>query len=667
MASPARPRPQIGSTKLGTVAPVVPTLNAAVQLRPLGLNRNRIEGGLWEDRRRTNHEVTIPHGADQLRAAGNLVNFELAAAGSDTGYRGEIDDGGTTAPFLDSDVYKWLEAVGWELGQSPDPALLSLAEPMIDLVGKAQRADGYVDTFYQVALPGREFTDMEWGHELYVAGHLVQAAIAWDRSLGDDRLLRIARRFVGRINAELGRGRREIVCGHPEFEMALVELYRATGGAEYLELAATLIERRGHGLLGKGRHGVRYWQDHEPVRIAAEPTGHAVRQMYLDCGVVDLAVETADRELLQASIRRWESMVSSRTYLTGGLGAHHRDEAFGDAFELPADRAYAETCAAIGSVMLAWRLLLATGESRFADLIERTAFNAVLPSLALDGAKFFYSNPLMRRSLGAEVVEGNATTRRIPWPPIACCPPNLMRFLSTFPDLATTASSRGVQLQQYVDGTFDASAHGRPVRVVTRTAYPWEGTVEIEVSGTVEEPWTLSMRVPGWCTSATATVGEGVVASGPGNIDLTRVWRDGDRVELKLAMPARATAPDPRIDAIRGCVALERGPLVYALEDADLEIGESVESVEVAVPPNVGTSVESEPEPGEMTRVSFDAFVREVPPLPEWPYANAESSATTVEPARLNRLSALPYFAWGNRPGLGMRIWIPTRSRTTGE
>jgi DUF1680 family protein len=409
---------------------VVPTANAAVRLRPIGLDRIRIDGGLWADRRRTNHEVTIPHGAEQLRAAGNLMNLELAASSSIAGYRGEIDDGGTTAPFLDSDVYKWLEAVGWELGQWPDPALLFLAEPMIDLAGKAQRADGYLDSFYQVALPGQEFTNLEWGHELYVAGHLVQAAIAWKRSLEDDRLLRIARRFVGRINAELGRGRRELICGHPEFEMALVELYRMTGEADYLDLAATLLERRGQGLLGKGRHGARYWQDLESVRTAEEPAGHAVRQMYLDCGVVDFAVETDDRELLEAAIRRWESMVSSRTYLTGGLGAHHRDEAFGDAFELPADRAYAETCAAIGSVMLSWRLLLATGESRFADLIERTAFNAVLPGLAFDGANFFYSNPLLRRSRGAEVVEGNATTRRIPWPPIACCPPNLMRFLS---------------------------------------------------------------------------------------------------------------------------------------------------------------------------------------------------------------------------------------------
>ena len=295
------------------------------------------------------------------------------------------------------------------MAQEPDDALLALAEPMIELVAKAQRQDGYLDTFFQVARPGQEFEDLAWGHELYVAGHLIQAAVAWKRGLDDDRLLRIAERFVARIEAELGPGRRELVCGHPEIEMALVELYRTTREDRYLALAGTLVDRRGHGLLGAGHHGARYWQDHEPVRDAREPAGHAVRQMYLDCGVVDVAVETGDRGLLDSAIRRWESMVSSRTYLTGSLGSRHRDEAFGDAFELPPDRAYGETCAAIGSVMLAWRLLLATGEKRYADLIERTAFNAVLPGLAFDGTHFFYSNPLMRRSSGAEILSGAAT------------------------------------------------------------------------------------------------------------------------------------------------------------------------------------------------------------------------------------------------------------------
>ena len=645
------------------VAPVVPTPGAAVRLRPIGLLRSRIEGGLWADRRRTNHEVTIPHGAAQLEAAGNLFNFRLAGGGSGE-YRGGDDDSGTIAPFLDSDVHKWLEAVGWELAQRPDPAIMALAEPMIDLIAKAQRADGYVDTFYQVACPGKEFTDLEWGHELYVAGHMIQAAVAWHRGLGDDRLLRIAERFVSRIEAELGPGKRELVCGHPEIEMSLVELYRTTGRGRYLELARTLIERRGRGHLGRCRHGARYWQDHEPVRTAPEPTGHAVRQMYLDCGVVDVAVETGDRELLESAIRRWESMVSSRTYVTGGLGAHHRDEAFGDAFELPPDRAYGETCAAIGSVMLSWRLLLATGQSRFADLIERTSFNAVLPGLAFDGSHFFYSNPLMRRSAGAEVLEGAATTRRASWLPISCCPPNLMRFLASFPDLVTTVSDKGIQLHQFASGSFDAPVKGGLVRATIGTRYPWDGDIEISIEESVAEPWTLSIRVPEWCSSATARLGgaETVVESGPGTIELSRSWRAGDRVALELAMSPRVTIPDIRIDAVRGTIALERGPLVYAVEDADLPEGASVESLEVEASPSLEVVTRPEPGLGELTWLSLDAQTRDDPTRTKWPYRNnAEQGPPTLSPVRPAKIHALPYFAWGNRAGLGMRVWLPTR------
>jgi DUF1680 family protein len=663
-----KPEDRIGNLDPAVVAPVVPTAAAVSRLRPIGLLRSRIQGGLWADRRGTNHDVTIPHGAAQLEAAGNLYNFTLAG-GASGNYRGRDDESGTTAPFLDSDVYKWLEAVGWELAQERDPALVALADPVIDLIGKAQRADGYVDTFFQVLHPGKEFTDLEWGHEMYVAGHLTQAAVAWHRGAGDDRLLRIAERFVGRIEAELGPGKRELVCGHPEFEMSLVELYRTTGEARYLELARTLLERREHGLLTRGRYGARYWQDHEPVRTAAVPTGHAVRQMYLDCGVVDVAVETGDQELLDAAIRRWDAMVGTRTYLTGGLGAHHRDEAFGDAFELPPDRAYAETCAAIGSVMLAWRLLLATGKSRYADLIERTAFNAVLPGLAFDGSHFFYTNPLMRRSGGAEILEGAATTRRAKWFAVACCPPNLMRFLATFPDLVATVDDGGVQVHQFATGSIEAPLGGGSVRLTTKTAYPWDGDVEIAVDETPGDPWKLSLRVPEWCSNASASVGgiEATAQAGSGTIELARTWKAGDRVALRLAMPPRATVPDPRIDAVRGTIALERGPLVYAVEDADLPAGKSVESVEVTTPLQLGTVSTSEPGIGQLTRLTIEANIRDDPTTRSWPYEPASAAKPAAAETHKATLRAIPYFAWGNRAGLGMRVWLPTRTRQGGD
>lgn len=663
MDASTTPRDTAGRER-AIVAPIVPTQSADVRLRPIGLLGSTVGDGLWADRRRTNHDVTIPHGAAQLEAAGNLFNLSLAGGLASGSYRGGADESGATAPFLDSDVHKWLEAVGWELASGGDPALLALADPIVRLVEQAQRADGYIDSFFQVLHPGREFSDLEWGHELYVAGHLVQAAVAWSRGVGDDRLLGVAERFVARIGSELGPGRREAVCGHPEFEMALVELYRLTGRGDYIEFARTLVERRGRGLLAGTRFGARYWQDHEPVRTAPVPAGHAVRQMYLDCGVVDVAVETGDRELLEAAARRWDAMVSSRTYLTGGLGAHHRDEAFGDAFELPPDRAYSETCAAIGSVMLAWRLLLATGETKYADLIERTAYNAVLSGFGADGAHFFYSNPLMRRSEGAEVLEGAATTRRATWFPVSCCPPNLMRFLATFPNLIATVDDGGIQVHQYATGHLDTAVRGRSVAIDVRTAYPWDGDVEVSVADSPAEPWRLSIRVPQWCPEATVALDDDVIESrGPGVLELCRTWRPGERLVVHLGMSPRVTRPDPRIDAVRGSVALERGPLVYAVEDADLPPGTSVESLEVDPAPSVGVVTTSGDDLGVMARLAVRVSLRDDPEPRPWPYLPVSTGArTATTPVTVSaEVHAVPYFAWANRPGRGMRVWLPTR------
>ena len=641
------------------VAPVVPTREALVRLRPIGLVNARVESDFWAERLRTNLERTIPHGASMLEACGNLTNFELAA-GAEGRYHGAAGDGGNPAPFLDSDVYKWLEAVGWTLAQEERSELRPLAERMIGLAARAQRPDGYLDTFYQVAKPGDEFSDMEWGHELYVAGHLIQAAVAWKRGLGDERLLQIAERFVERIEAELGPGRREAICGHPEFEMALVELYRTTGERRYLELARTLVDRRGHGLLGSCRYGARFWQDHQTVRSAPEPAGHAVRQMYLDAGVVDVAVETGDRELLDAALRRWEAMQFSFTYLTGGLGVHHQDEAFGAPFELPPDRAYTETCAAIGGAMLSWRLLLATGEERFADMIERQAYNAILAALGPDGSSFFYSNPLMQRSTIPEVLHGIATTRRIAWPRIACCPPNLMRLISSLPDFAVTADSAGLQIHQFMSGTFSATIGPGAVSFSSRTEYPWDGVVDIEIETSIDEAWTLSMRVPSWCAKAVATFADGRLSGeGRDRIEIRRRWKQGDRLRLELDMSPRITSPDPRIDAVRGCVALERGPLVYAVEDADMPSGASVESLELADSPNVRIEAREAGESGEMVRLSFDGRLRSEAENP-WPYRKFGPAMT--RPSEPIRVRTLPYFAWGNRPGRGMRVWIPTQA-----
>lgn len=655
------------------VAPVVPTAGAAVRLRPIGILQSRIDGGLWAERRAVNRDVTVPHGAAQLEAAGNLANFRLAAGRDGGRYTAGPTDAGDPLPFLDSDVHKWLEAVGWELAAGPDAALSALADPIIELVAAAQRSDGYLNTYVQVVRRGAEFSDLRWGHELYTAGHLIQAAVAWQRAIGDERLLRVADRAVERIAAELGPGRRDVVDGHPEIEMALVELYRTTGEARHLELARTLLERRGRGLLGGNQFGVEYWQDHEPVRTASEPTGHAVRQLYLDCGAVDVAVETGDRDLLDAVITRWEAMVATRMYLTGGLGARHRDEAFGDAFELPPDRAYAETCAAIGSVMLSWRLLLATGEPRFADLIERTAYNAVLPGISADGARFFYANPLQRRSRSIEVTEGAASSRRSSWFACACCPPNLMRFFSTYPDLVATTDASGVQLHQLAAASVEAPLDAGPVRLTVQTDYPWSGDAEVAIADAPPVRWTLSIRVPAWCERSTADLNGEAISVGPGShtIEVDRVWQRGDRLRLHLDMPARITLPDPRIDAVRGTVALERGPLVYALEEADLPEGVELDSIELdPTSPPIPVAAD-DPALAGMTLLTAEARVGDVPTAAGWPYRSlapeSVAGSANADDGRSVTIRAVPYFAWANRSGLAMRVWLPLHTTDGGE
>ena len=625
----------------GVVAPIVPTAAAISALRPVPGGDVSITGGFWGERLRINRERTIRHGHEQLNAAGNFENFRLAA-GADGEYRalGMMFTG--PFPFLDSDVYKWLEAVGWELGRGQDDGLAAMADEAIGLVAAAQRPDGYLNTFVQVVAGGRPYEDLAWGHELYTLGHLVQAAVAWQRSCGDGRLLAIAERAVEHVHDHLGPRAREGLDGHPEIEMALVELFRTTGDRRHLDLAAWMVERRGRGVVGPGRFGPVYWQDHLPVREAPSVAGHAVRQLYLDCGAVDVAVETGDQGLLEAVRRRWQDMVERHSYVTGGLGSRHRDEAFGDPFELPPDRAYTETCAAIASVMLGWRLLLATGEPAAAAVVERTLYNAVLPGLALDGTSFFYVNPLQRRTQRAP--GSRQEGHRQAWYACACCPPNLMRMMSSLEAYIATTDEGGVQVHQYATGEIGADTGGGRVRAIVETGYPWNGEVSVRIVESGPAAWTLSLRVPDWARQATVELpGMDRTSAEPPFAAVTRSWSPGDQVRLHLDTPARVTDPDPRIDAVRGCVAIERGPLVYCLETADLPEGTELEEITVA----------HDVRPADVPRadIAADAVGLELP------------AVRTVDGVALD-VHAVPYFTWANRQAEAMRVWIPADGDT---
>jgi DUF1680 family protein len=624
------------------VTSVAPTAAARVRLRPIDGRGVVIRDGLLADRQRVNREVTLLRGAEELERAGTLENLRIAAGRASGERRGMV--------FSDSDVYKWLEALGWEVGREPSPELDALRRETTELVAAAQGPDGYLNTWCQIVDPAWRWTDLEMGHELYCAGHLIQAGVATARATGDATLLGVARRFADLIDDVFRGGPERGTDGHPEIEPALVELFRQTGERRYLELADVLVTRRGHGLFAGGRFELDYYQDVEPVRGARSIVGHAVRALYLAAGVTDLYAETGDRALLQSMLDQWDDLSGSKLYLTGGVGSRHHGEAIGDPYELPPDRAYCETCASIANVMWNWRLLLVTGESRFADLLERTLYNGFLAGLSLDGETFFYTNPLHSR-------HGEVRHR---WNPVACCPPNIMRLLASLQHYLATVDDGGVQLHQYATSTIRADCGAGPVELAVETGWPWAGAVAIEVVDPGASEWTLSVRVPGWARAATVD-GEPVAPGGYHR--LTRRWRGGDRVVLEVDTSPRLTAPNPRIDAVRGCVAVERGPIVYCVEQHDLPDGTDL--ADVALDPAAGP-VDSGPiaQLHGLPGLALAGVVRDVDGWAgEYRDLREAPPAAAAAPAQLR---AVPYFAWANRERGGMRVWLPAADQVGG-
>ena len=593
------------------------------RLQPLAAE---IDGGLWAERRRLNRELLLVEGARKLEEAGNFHNLRVAAGQEDGEFIG--------MRFADSDVHKWLEALGWELAREPSEALAALADTATELVAAAQEPSGYLNSYFQVDQTEAErFVNLAWDHELYCAGHLIQAAVAHARGTGDTRLLAVARRLADHIGEVFGPGRNEGTPGHPEIETALVELHRLTGEPRYLELAGFLVDTRGHETLQPARFGSAYFQDHTPVREATEVTGHCVRQLYLDAGVTDLHLETGEAALLDVLQARWRDMTERKMYLTGGLGAHHTDEAFGDPYELPPDRCYGETCAAIASLHWNWRMLLLTGEARFADLFERALYNGFNAGLSLDGRGYSYVNPL-------HVRDQHRGTVRQPWFACACCPPNVMRTLASLHHYLATSDDGGVQIHQY--------ASGRIGDLEVTTDYPWDGRIEIEVTATGEAPWALDLRVPAWAAGARLAVnGDELEPPAPGYARVERAWRAGDRVTLELPLEPRLTAPHPRVDAVRGCLAIERGPLVYCVEEADAPAGAIVDDLRI----DPAAELRAVPQPDLLGGiVAVEAAGAHEPPPEITPVEGAVS------------LRAIPYSHWGNRGEGAMRVWIPQRT-----
>ena len=738
--------------------PAIPTAEALTAHRPLSGPGPELTGGLlhhWQQRNRT---ASLPLALRQLEAAGNLDNLRAASHAAETSAQGRsahlnrapdavhpataaegadaaeaIDASGSggSGPryhgpvFMDSDIYKTLEAIGWELARDPGgPAgadLASFAAGTAGLLEQAQAPDGYLDSCIQVSGEPR-YSRLASSHEMYCAGHLIQAAVALARAAGAGsagagssgagssgagssgarssgagssgarssgagssgarssgarssgaegpgntatagRLMAVARGVADHLVATFG-GREAGLDGHPVIETALAELYRATGHRAYLDLAAQFVSQRGHGLAGDSGRGHRYLQDHTPIRDMRTEEGHAVRAMYLEAGVVDVAAETGDTALLASSITRWEDMVATKTYLTGGNGSRHSDEAFGDRYELPPDRAYNETCAAIASFQWSWRLLLATGQARYADLMERVLYNAFGASISIDGQRFFYVSPLQRRH---DHVEGDDPGRRHEWFSCACCPPNIMRLLASLQHYLATTDGDALYLQQYTGAQISTPLADGTLGVAVSADFPWSGEVTVRVTQAPAGPCGLAIRVPSWSSEPRLQInGTPAEASRTdrGYLLVHRQWQSGDVLAWTFDVAPRWAFPHPRINAVRGCAAIERGPLVYCFEQADQEPGTDLDDLALlggtpladrpATLPGIGRTVVV-----EVSAAAMGAGSPEGLPYAAQPPDTAQPPAG---PGGVRRLTAtaVPYFQWDNRDGRAMRVWLPS-------
>lgn len=616
--------------------PVIPDTSRSryACLRPVPLTQIALDDDFWSPRLQINREVTLPTQYHYLEQTGRIDNFRRAAgkkAGPFCGYF-----------FNDSDVYKWVEAVAWTLATRPEPVLEPMIDTVIAEIAAAQQPDGYLNTYFTFERAAERWSNLRDMHELYCAGHLIQAAIAHYRSTASDRLLNVARRLANHICEVLGN--RPGACGHPEIEMALVELMRVTANAKYLEQAQRFLDARGHGLIG----GSVYHLDHQPFCQLEQLAGHAVRALYLCAGATDIYAETGRPDLRATLERLWRVMTDGQMYLTGGVGARHEGESCGAAYELPNARAYAETCAAIGNVLWNWRMLALDGDARYADVMELALYNGVLAGVSLDGRAYFYENPLA----------SDGTQRRQPWFDCACCPPNIARLLASLPGYFYSVSDQGAWVHLYAAGTasFDLP-DGRLMRLRSHTRYPWDGEVTIEMGG--QGPLGLFLRIPAWCEEGASLEINGKSFAGelvPGAyVRVQRNWHSGDYIRLVLPMPVCRVQCHPYVGENVGRIALMRGPLVYCVEQIDYP---TVDVRDLVVAPDDVLSPEFAPALlGGIVILRGQA--RSAPPGDGWAgrlYRTALPSSR--QPGQSVELTAIPYYAWANRAPGSMQVWL---------
>lgn len=582
-------------------------------ITPVKFSDVSIDDVFWSPRLQKHKDVTMGVCIDQIEnQTGRMRNFENAA-------KGEGQHSGIF--YDDSDVYKALEGMAYSLQTIPDPELEAKCDEWIDKFAAAQLPDGYINTYYTLTGLDQRWKDMD-RHEMYCAGHMIEAAVAYYNVTGKDKLLQVSERMVQHMMSVFGPGKRDWVPGHEEIELALVKLYQTTGKREYLEFADWLLGERGHGYgtFGDGRmwNPVQY-QDVVPVREATDITGHAVRAMYLFCGMADVAAYTGDQGYIDALDRLWDDVALRNMYITGGIGQSKYNEGFTHDYSLPNLEAYCETCASVGMVFWNWRMNQLTGDSKYVDVLERAMYNGALAGISLEGDKFFYVNPL--ESLGDH--------HRKSWYGTACCPSQICRFLPSIGNYIYGVSDDAVWVNLFISGSAEIPVGGKTVTLSQDSVYPWQGNIRITIGSRFGKD--IRVRIPAWCKSWCISVNGNDVepAVEKGYAVLKGRWNKGDVISLYLDMPVEMVAADPRTLEDEGLRAVQRGPLVYCLEGID-----NPDYAEACI--SADTVFEDTYDQNLLGGVQA-------------------IKATTKEQV----LNFIPYYSWDNREACPMKVWIP--------
>ena len=609
-----------------------------------------ITSGFWAARRQTNVDKSIPSMEKLLEANGRMDNFLRLEGKSDAPQRGPV--------YSDSDVYKWTEAAGFALQSGDRPELRSLTDKIIKEVVAAQEPSGYLNTYYVGDKAKDRMTPevQRWGHELYDIGHLLQGAIAYYRATGDTTLLDAGVHFVdGFLLPNFGPepGKKPIFSGHPEIELALIELYRTTGDKHHLELAGYILQ--GDDRIKVSHRGLVYHFCGIPFTTRTHLEGHAVRAMYACCGATDYYLETGDATYWKTLNTLWDDLVNHQMYVTGGVGARSDGEAFGEPYELPNFTAYGESCAAIGNMMWNWRMLAATGDAKYADVIERALYNGINSGMSLDGTLYCYRNPL-----GFDPSNGDKI--RNPWYDTTCCPPNLERTFASLPGYFYSTSADGLYLHLYDNSLLDwRLENGAALKVQQKTNYPWKDAADIIVTAEKPVEFTLYLRVPGWSDHTQVTVnGKPVSGATPGQyLALRREWEPGDTVNVKFDMTTRTIEANPRVVDDYGRVAVQRGPLIYCLEQLDQAEGVALADVRLDVSQKSSSQFHEEFSDellGGIVALKCTGTVEDKSSSRNGLYFRYQQK-TSQRPS--TPLTFIPYYAWANRAATPMQVWTP--------